>query len=79
MLPEILTEISDINFGNNCKIQIFFSKNRQNRHFLEVDFAWKGVRLVKNLFLSEFGLISRKKFLPAQTCEAPPQPSRNPF
>ena len=62
MLPEISTEISDINSGNNSKIQIFSSENRQNRHFREVDFARKGVRLVKNFFLNKFGLISRKKF-----------------
>ena len=62
MLPEISTEISDRNFGNNFKIQFFFSKNRQNWQFREDDSARKGVRLVKNFFLIEFGLICRKKF-----------------
>ena len=62
MLPEISTEISDQNFGNNFKIQICFSENRQNWHFRDVDFGRKEVRSVKNFFLIEFGLICRKKF-----------------
>ena len=73
MLPEISTEISDINFGNNFKIQICFSENRQNWQFREVDFARKGVRPVKNFFLIEFGLICRKKFFTSTNmCGASP-------
>ena len=65
MLPEISTEISDQNFGNNSKIQIFFSEKRQNRQFREVDFARKGVRLVKTF------LTGRTPFRPKSTSKLP--------
>ena len=62
MLPEISTEISDINSGNNSKIQIFFFRKSSKSAFSRGRFRKEGGAPGQKFFLNEFGLISRKKF-----------------
>ena len=62
----MLPEISDINSGNNSKIQIFFFRKSSKSAFSRGRFRKEGGAPGQKFYLNEFGLISRKKFGTAQ-------------